>query len=89
MTFKQMEAHDHSFSDTARNWGYANFLVSALCWTCTTCTADRAASQKRSDAYFSNPSVRLADAFLIVCTIVYSPTPPSPPPLPQIGRAHV
>ncbi|KAK4702760.1 hypothetical protein P7C70_g3460, partial [Phenoliferia sp. Uapishka_3] len=65
MTFKQMEAHDHSFSDTARNWGYANFL-------------------KRSDAYFSNPSVRLADAFLIVCTIVYSPTPPSPPPLPRL-----
>ncbi|KAL8277951.1 hypothetical protein RQP46_009583 [Phenoliferia psychrophenolica] len=65
MTFKQMEAHDHSFSDTARNWGYANFL-------------------KRSDAYFTNPSVRLADAFLIVCTIVYSPTPPSPPPLPRL-----
>lgn len=24
------------------------------------------------------------DAFLIVCTIVYSPTPPSPPPLPRL-----
>ncbi|KAK4049653.1 hypothetical protein OIV83_003928 [Microbotryomycetes sp. JL201] len=30
------------------------------------------------------PAVRVADAFLIVCTIVYSPTPPSPPPLPRL-----
>ncbi|SCV67208.1 BQ2448_5854 [Microbotryum intermedium] len=65
MTFKQMEANDHSFSDSARNWGYANF------W-------------KRSDAYYNNPQVRLADAFLISCTIVYSPTPPTPPPLPRL-----
>ncbi|KAK4056182.1 hypothetical protein OIO90_002913 [Microbotryomycetes sp. JL221] len=65
MTFKQMEANDHSFDDSARNWGYANF------W-------------KRSEAYFNNPTVRVADAFLIVCTIVYSPTPPSPPPLPRL-----
>ncbi|KDE03163.1 hypothetical protein MVLG_06320 [Microbotryum lychnidis-dioicae p1A1 Lamole] len=65
MTFKQMEANDHSFSDSARNWGYANF------W-------------KRSDAYYNNSQVRLADAFLISCTIVYSPTPPTPPPLPRL-----
>ncbi|KAM0787001.1 hypothetical protein ACM66B_006270 [Microbotryomycetes sp. NB124-2] len=65
MTFKQMEANDHSFDDSARNWGYANFA-------------------KRSELYFNNPAVRVADAFLIVCTIVYSPTPPSPPPLPRL-----
>ncbi|ORY43939.1 hypothetical protein BCR35DRAFT_311190 [Leucosporidium creatinivorum] len=64
-TFKQMEANDHAFSDSARNWGYSSFA-------------------KRSDAYYNNPSVRLADAFLIVCTIVYSPTEPSPPPLPRL-----
>jgi len=65
MTFKAMEAHDHSFGFTCRNWGYQQVI-------------------SRSDAYFNNAAVRLADAFLIICTIVSSPTPPSPPPLPRL-----
>lgn len=32
MTFKQMEATDHSFSDTARNWGYQNFWKRSDAW---------------------------------------------------------
>lgn len=60
-----MEASDHGFSESARNWGYQNF------WT-------------RSDAYFNNPTVKLADAMLICCTIEYSPTPPSAPPPPRL-----
>lgn len=27
MTYKQMEANDHSFSDTARNWGGSRPLL--------------------------------------------------------------
>lgn len=62
MTFKQMEAHDHSFSDTARNWGYANFLSpSHLPLGVQLREHDsRFVSPERSDAYFNNPSVRLA-----------------------------
>lgn len=33
---------------------------------------------RRNDAYYSNPSAKYNDAFLICCTIVYSPTPPAP-----------
>ncbi|KAH8922753.1 hypothetical protein BT69DRAFT_1350638 [Atractiella rhizophila] len=36
---------------------------------------------QRNQAYFNNTQAKQADAFVIVCTIVYSPTPPAPPPL--------
>jgi len=38
---------------------------------------------RRNDAYYSNPSAKYNDAFLICCTIVYSPTPPAPQPTTQ------
>ncbi|GAA5908157.1 hypothetical protein JCM6882_005959 [Rhodosporidiobolus microsporus] len=34
----------------------------------------------RRDAYYNNPAAKAADAFLIICTIVSTPTLPSPPP---------
>ncbi|POV94356.1 hypothetical protein PSHT_16261, partial [Puccinia striiformis] len=38
---------------------------------------------RRNDAYYSNPSAKYNDTFLICCTIVYSPTPPAPQPTTQ------
>ncbi|PLW30182.1 hypothetical protein PCANC_22149 [Puccinia coronata f. sp. avenae] len=38
---------------------------------------------RRNDAYYSNPSAKYNDAFLICCTIVYSPIPPAPQPTTQ------
>lgn len=32
---------------------------------------------KRSEAYYNNVAIKAANAFLIVCTITYSPTPPT------------
>ncbi|GAA5919549.1 hypothetical protein JCM1841_001004 [Sporobolomyces salmonicolor] len=65
MTFKQMEADNHSFSSKERNWGYQSF------W-------------RRNEAYYNNQLTRAADAFLIICTIVSSPTLPTTPPLPHL-----
>ncbi|BGP37063.1 hypothetical protein JCM10449v2_000967 [Rhodotorula kratochvilovae] len=39
---------------------------------------------RRSEAFYNNPGVRSADAFVIICTIVSSPTLPSTPPLPHL-----
>ncbi|GAA5861912.1 hypothetical protein JCM1840_006872 [Sporobolomyces johnsonii] len=65
LTFKQMEADNHSFSSKERNWGYQSF------W-------------RRTEAYYSNQHTRADDAFLIICTIVSSPTLPTTPPLPHL-----
>ena len=42
---------------------------------------------KRDNVYYSAPSVKAADAFLIVCTITASPTPPTQPP--SIAKQYV
>lgn len=42
---------------------------------------------KRDNVYYSAPQVKLADAFLIVCTITSSPVTPTQPP--TIARQHV
>ncbi|GAA6001236.1 hypothetical protein JCM10207_007478 [Rhodosporidiobolus poonsookiae] len=38
----------------------------------------------RREAYYNNPNTRAADAFLIVCTIVSSPSLPTSPPAPHL-----
>lgn len=104
MTFKQMEATDHSFSDTARNWGYQNFWKRSDAWFNNRSSSYHLARAK-TDLYCSDRSSQREsittssnriggelvtvdadlfharqDAFLLICTIIYSPTPPSPPP---------
>ncbi|GAA6048051.1 hypothetical protein JCM3770_000167 [Rhodotorula araucariae] len=39
---------------------------------------------RRGEAFYNNPGVRAADAFVIICTIVSSPTLPTTPPLPHL-----
>lgn len=65
LTFKTMEAENHVFNESQKNWGYSTFI-------------------KRSDAFYSNPSVRLSDGMQIVCTIVSSATNPTPAELPRL-----
>lgn len=36
---------------------------------------------RRNDVYYSNAHAKTHDAFVVVCTITYSPTPPAPPRL--------
>ncbi|BGP13051.1 hypothetical protein JCM10213v2_000970 [Rhodosporidiobolus nylandii] len=38
----------------------------------------------RREAYYNNPSTRASDAFIVVCTIVSSPTLPTSPPVPHL-----
>ncbi|KAG0146591.1 hypothetical protein CROQUDRAFT_107077 [Cronartium quercuum f. sp. fusiforme G11] len=43
---------------------------------------------RRNDAYYSNPSAKYNDAFLVCCTIVYSPSPPiNIPPAQALKRS--
>ncbi|MBW0486767.1 hypothetical protein O181_026482 [Austropuccinia psidii MF-1] len=44
---------------------------------------------RRNEAYYMNPSAKFNDAFLICCTIVYSPTPPAPQPTSQIIKKPI
>ncbi|GJN87729.1 hypothetical protein Rhopal_000684-T1 [Rhodotorula paludigena] len=39
---------------------------------------------RRNEAFYNNPNTRAADAFLIICTIVSSPTLPTTPPPPHL-----
>lgn len=44
---------------------------------------------RRNDAYYSNPSAKYNDAFLVCCTIVYSPSPPAQVPTAQAQKRSI